>query len=109
MSRCAIRPERNASLKAIALTAKEDGNWCAAGMAAYGLPALLARIYAPASGSHNWNAIGVTMATFVVFFGATIAVRTTRAEVARQKAKFDAHNVAFRKQNPPANSSLNKT
>ncbi|WP_155629183.1 hypothetical protein [Burkholderia cepacia] len=95
--------------KAIALTTKEDGNWCAAGMAAFGLPALLARIYAPAGGSHHWNAIAVTMATFVVFFGATIAVRTTRAEIARQKAKFDAHNLALRKQSPPANSGLNKT
>lgn len=99
------RPKRIANMetyndeeaKAIALTTKEDGNWCAAGMAAFGLPSLLARIYAPAGGSHDWNAIGVTMATFVVCFGATIAVRTTRAEVVRQKAKFDAHNVALQK------------
>ncbi|ONR35168.1 hypothetical protein A8E16_04130 [Burkholderia cenocepacia] len=35
--------------KAIALRAKTDAGWCTVGMACFGVPAILARIYPPAA------------------------------------------------------------
>ncbi|MDN7577411.1 hypothetical protein QZM25_32880 [Burkholderia contaminans] len=85
--------------KAMALMAKTDAGWCTVGMAIFGIPPILARIYPPAALTflpHQIVTGFVAAAVFILAFGTTISLRTTGAEFARQVQKMTEHNRRLR-------------
>ncbi|WP_217486126.1 hypothetical protein, partial [Burkholderia cenocepacia] len=86
--------------KAIALRAKTDAGWCTVGMACFGVPAILARIYPPAALNfvpHNITAGFVAGAVLTLAFGTAISLRTNGAEFARQVLKMRKRNEDLQK------------
>ena len=86
--------------KAIALRAKTDAGWCTVGMACFGVPAILARIYPPAALNfvpHNVTAGFVAGAVLTLAFGTAISLRTNGAEFARQVLKMRKRNEDLQK------------
>ena len=73
--------------KGLAQEIKRDTDACALGIASMGLPAILAKVFAPSGGDHYLRAIRATMSVFLVFYSAILKLRTSNAELERVRSK----------------------
>jgi hypothetical protein len=71
------------SVKKITQEIKRDTDACAVAVAVFGLPAILSRIYTPASGPHALGAVLATISLFVLYYMVVLKYRASRAELKR--------------------------